>query len=321
MLGRQREREVLGRLLNAARAGDGGALVVNGEPGVGKTALLEWTADEGQQLRVLRTIGVEGEMELPFAALQQLCSPILDRSQRLPAPQRDALSVAFGLSAGQSPNPFLVGLAALGLLSEASQEQPLLAIIDDAQWLDRASARALAFVARRLLAEKIAFVLAAREVGDAFAGLPELRVEPLGRRDSRTLLESVLPARLDDRVLDRIVVETRGNPLALLEMPSGRRQHSSRVGSGSRWPCRYPRASRRASRGGWPLFQVTRDACCSWRRPIQLATRRSCGGRREDSASPSRLWKPSKRKTCSSLAPEWCSVIRWFVRLSTGQLG
>ena len=221
MLGRQREREVLGRLLNAARGGDGGVLAVHGEPGVGKTALLEWTVEEGRQLRVLRTVGVEGEMELPFAALQQLCSPILDRSERLPDPQRDALGVAFGLSAGQAPNPFLVGLAALGLLSEASEERPLLCVVDDAQWLDRASARALAFVARRLLAERIALVFAARELGSALAGLPELRVEPLGHRDARTLLESILSARLDERVLDRIVLETHGNPLALLELPRG----------------------------------------------------------------------------------------------------
>jgi len=221
LLGRLREREVLGRLLTAARGGDGGVLVVHGEPGVGKTALLEWTVEEGGQFRVLRTVGVEGEMEFPFAALQQLCSPILDRSERLADPQRDALGVAFGLRAGQPPNPFLVGLAALGLLSEASEERPLLCVVDDAQWLDRASARALAFVARRLLAEKIAFVFAARELSDALAGLPELRVEPLGRRDARTLLESVLPAPLDERVLDRIVLETRGNPLALLELPRG----------------------------------------------------------------------------------------------------
>jgi DNA-binding CsgD family transcriptional regulator len=222
LLGRERGREVLGRLLNAARGGDGGGiLVVHGEPGVGKTALLDWMVEEGRQLRVLRTVGVEGEMELAFAALQQLCSPILDRSDRLPDPQRDALSVALGLSAGRAPNPFLVGLAALGLLSEASEERPLLCVVDDAQWLDRASARALAFVARRLLVEKIALVFAAREPGDALAGLPELRVEPLGRRDARTLLESVFPAPLDERVLDRIVLETHGNPLALLELPRG----------------------------------------------------------------------------------------------------
>src|ERR1700722_1219295 len=221
LVGRQREREVLGQLLDAACAGGGGVLVVYGEPGVGKTALLEWTVEEAQQFRVLRAVGVEGEMELPFAALQQLCSPIFDRSERLPDPQRDALGVAFGLGAGQAPNPFLVGLAALGLLSETSEQRPVLCLVDDAQWLDHASARALAFVARRLLAEKIAFVFAARELGDALAGLPELRVEPLGRRDARTLLESVLPAPVDARVLDRIVLETRGNPLALLELPRG----------------------------------------------------------------------------------------------------
>src|SRR5271168_902525 len=221
LLDRRREREVLGRLLNAARDGDGGVLVMHGEPGVGKTALLDWAVEEGRQLRVLRTVGVEGEMELPYAALQQLCSPVFERSERLPDPQRDALSIAFGLSAGQAPDPFLVGLAALGLLSEASQERPLLCVVDDAQWLDRASARALGFVARRLLAEKIALVFAAREPGDALEGLPELRVEPLGHRDARTLLESVLPARLDEHVLDRIVLETHGNPLALLELPRG----------------------------------------------------------------------------------------------------
>src|SRR5271154_4784239 len=160
LLGRDRERELLGRLLSAARGGDGGVLVVHGEPGVGKTALLEWTIEEARQFRVLRTVGVEGEMELPFAALQQLCSPVLNRSERLPDTQRDALGVAFGLSAGNAPNPFLLGLAALGLLSEASKERPLLCLVDDAQWLDRASARALAFVARRLQAEKVAFVFA-----------------------------------------------------------------------------------------------------------------------------------------------------------------
>jgi DNA-binding CsgD family transcriptional regulator len=221
LLGRERQRVALDRLLEAARGGHGGVLVVHGEPGVGKTALLEYAGEAGRAFRVVQTVGVEGEMELPYAALQQLCSPILDRSERLPDPQRDALGVAFGLSAGQAPNPFLVGLAALGLLSEASEERPLLCVVDDAQWLDRASARALAFVARRLLAEKIAFVFGARELGDTLAGLPELRVEPLGRRDARTLLESVLPAPVDEHVLDRIVLETHGNPLALLELPRG----------------------------------------------------------------------------------------------------
>jgi RNA polymerase sigma factor (sigma-70 family) len=221
LLGRQRERKALHDLLTAARGGTGGVLVVDGEPGVGKSALLDWAVEIGSEFRVMRTAGVEGEMELPFAALQQLCAPILELMERLPQPQRDALAVAFGLGAGQVPNPFLVGLAVLGLLSEAAEEQPLLCVVDDAQWLDGASARALAFVARRLLAEKVALLFAARELGDALAGLRELHVEPLSHREARALLESVLPARLDDAVLDRIVVETRGNPLALIELPRG----------------------------------------------------------------------------------------------------
>jgi DNA-binding CsgD family transcriptional regulator len=219
LLGREREREVLDRLLDRVRGGHGGVLVVRGEPGVGKTALLEYGAEAARGFRVARAVGVEGEMELAFAALQQLCAPFVELSERLPEPQRDALAVAFGLSAGPAANPVFVGLAALGLLSEAAEERPLLCLVDDAQWLDHASARALAFVARRLLGEKIALVFAARQVDDIFGGLPELRVGPLQRRDARALLESVLPARLDKSVLERIVAETGGNPLALLELP------------------------------------------------------------------------------------------------------
>jgi DNA-binding CsgD family transcriptional regulator len=224
LLGREREREAVERLLDAARRGHGGVLVVRGEPGVGKTALLEDAVLRAPEFHVARTSGVEAEMELPYAALQQMCSPHIELMERLPEPQREALGIAFGLIGGPShpaPNQFLVGLAILGVLSEAAEEQPVLCLADDAQWLDRASARVLAFVARRLLAEKIAFVFATRESSDALAGLPEVRVEPLGRRDARALLESVLPAPLDERVLERIVAETRGNPLALLELPRG----------------------------------------------------------------------------------------------------
>jgi DNA-binding CsgD family transcriptional regulator len=221
LFGRDREREVLDRLLESALRGSGGVLVAHGEPGVGKTALLDEVVEAGRQFRVARTVAVEGEMELAFAALQQLCSPFLELMDRLPQPQHGALGVAFGLSAGPAPNPFLVGLAVLGVLAEAAERQPLLCVIDDAQWLDSASARALAFAARRLDAERIAVIFATRELGDALARLPELHVQPLGRRDSRALLESVLPARVDDRVLERIVAETRGNPLALLEVPRG----------------------------------------------------------------------------------------------------
>jgi DNA-binding CsgD family transcriptional regulator len=224
LLGREREREALDRLLDGVRGGRGGVLVVHGEAGVGKTALLDYAVEAGRGFRAARTLGVEAEMELPFAAVQQLCSPFFELMALLPQPQHDALGVAFGLIGGPAhpaPNRFLVGLAVLGLLAEAAEEQPLLCVVDDAQWLDSASARALAFVARRLLAEKIALVFATRELGDALAGLPELHAHPLGRRAARALLESVLPARLDEPVLERIVAETHGNPLALLELPRG----------------------------------------------------------------------------------------------------
>jgi RNA polymerase sigma factor (sigma-70 family) len=217
LFGRERERETLERLLGGGR----GVLVVHGEAGVGKTALLEYAIAAGCGYRVARMSGVEAEMELPFAALHQLCSPFLNLWDRLPQPQHEALGVAFGLGSGSAPNPFLVGLAVLGLLSEAAEKQPLLVVVDDAHWLDHASARALAFVARRLLAEQIVLVLATRRIDNALSGLPELFISPLGHRDARALLESVLPAPLDGPVLERIIVETRGNPLALLELPRG----------------------------------------------------------------------------------------------------
>src|SRR5580693_3711759 len=147
LLGREREREVLDRLLDGVRSGRGGVLMMYGEAGVGKTALLHYAAAAGREFRIVQTSGVEAEMELPFAAVQQLCSPFFELMERLPQPQHDALGVAFGLSTGPAPNPFLVGLAVLGLLAEAADEQPLACLVDDAQWLDRASARALTFVA------------------------------------------------------------------------------------------------------------------------------------------------------------------------------
>jgi DNA-binding CsgD family transcriptional regulator len=258
LLGRQRERDVVDRVLEAARDGQGGVLAVYGEPGVGKTALVDYAVEAALGFRVARTVGVEGEMELAFAALHQLCSPSLDLMERLPDPQRDALEVALGLSAGRPPNPFLVGLAVLNLLSEAADEQPLLCVVDDAQWLDRASARALAFVARRLLAEKIAMVFAAREPIEALAGLAELHVEPLGRRDARALLDSVLPARFDERVLERIVVETRGNPLALLELPRG--LTPAQLAGGFGLPAALPLSARIEQSFARRLARLPRDA-------------------------------------------------------------
>ena len=240
-------------------------------------------------------------MELPFAALQQLCAPFLELMERLPQPQHEALAVAFGLSAGPAhpaPNPFLVGLAVLGLLAEAAEEQPLVCVVDDAQWLDSASARAMAFVARRCLAERIALVFATRELGEALAGLPELHVEPLGRRDARALLESVLPARLDDRVLERIVAETRGNPLALLELPRG--LTPAQLAGGFGLPAAVPLSagSKRAIRDGWRGFPTMRGGCCWWRRPTRSAIRRCYGAPPSGSESPRRLPRRSNRKGC-----------------------
>ncbi len=251
LLDRLPERAALSELLDAARAGRSGVLVLRGEPGVGKTALLDWAIESAAGLRVARVAGVESEMELAFAALQQLCAPMLDKLAGLPDPQRDALGVAFGLTAGAAPDRFLVGLAALSLLSEVAEQQPLLCVIDDAQWLDRASAQALAFVARRLLAEPVALVFATREPGEEFRGLPELPVGGLREGDARELLGSVIGGPLDERVRDRIVAETRGNPLALLELPRdvpgvpGARCPVSRVCRGCRG------GSRIVSGGGW----------------------------------------------------------------------
>ncbi len=222
LIGRGSERGVLDRLLEAVRAGNGRALVVCGEPGVGKTALLDHLAAQAApDCRVVRTAGVQSDMELAFAGLQQLCAPTLDRLEWLPVPQRDALRTAFGISAGPAPDRFLVGLAVLSLLAEAAEERPLVCLVDDQQWLDRASAQVLGFVARRLAAEPIGMVFATRVAGDELTGLPELVVEGLREDDARTLLDSVLTGPLDERVRDRIVADTHGNPLALLELPRG----------------------------------------------------------------------------------------------------
>ena len=218
---RRAECDVLGRLVAAVRAGESRALVVHGEPGVGKTALLEYLAGQASGCRVAHAGGVQSEMELAFAVLHQLCAPMLDRLERLPAPQRDALRTAFGLSAGPAPDRFLIGLAALGLLSEMAGERPLVCIVDDEQWLDSASAQVLAFVARRLGAESVGLVFGARVPTGDLAGLPELVIGGLREDDARALLDSALTGPLDARVRDQIVAEAHGNPLALLELPRG----------------------------------------------------------------------------------------------------
>jgi DNA-binding CsgD family transcriptional regulator len=221
--GRDAECAALDVLLDAARRGESRTVVLRGETGVGKTALLDYAIGSAQGFRVLRSVGVESEMELAFASLHQLCAPILDRRGNLPGPQKEALEVAFGLDGGPAPDRFLVGLATLSLLAEIADQQPLLCVIDDAQWLDRASALAFAFVARRLLAEPIGLLFAVREPVDVreLAGLPQLTIGGLSEIDARVLLDTTLPGRLDERVRDRIVAESRGIPLALLELPRG----------------------------------------------------------------------------------------------------
>jgi DNA-binding CsgD family transcriptional regulator len=217
--GRRRECDVLDRLLDAVRAGESRTLVVRGEPGVGKTALLDYLAEQASGCRVVRVAGVESEMELAFAGVHQLLTPMLDRLERLPGPLGEALWTAFGLRSGSAPDRFRVGLAVLSVLSDAAEEHPLVCLVDDVQWLDHASTQILGFVARRLVAESVGLVFAARALGGELAGLPELAVEGLQEADARALLDAALTGPLDARVRDRIVAETRGNPLALVELP------------------------------------------------------------------------------------------------------
>ena len=219
--GRQDECDTLSRLVASAQEGRSQVLVLRGEAGIGKTALLEFLAGSARGCQVGRAAGVESELELAYAALHQLCSPYLDRIGTLPAPQRAALGTAFGLQPGRAPDRFLLGLAVLTLLSEVAEEQPLICVVDDAQWLDQASAQTLEFVARRLVAEPVGLVFAVRETDEEpkLAGLPELRLRGLAIDDAAALLESALPGTLDPRVRHRILAESDGNPLALLELP------------------------------------------------------------------------------------------------------
>jgi DNA-binding CsgD family transcriptional regulator len=220
---RLKERETLAQLLDEARRGRSAVLVLRGEAGVGKSSLLRAFAEGASGFRVAQIAGVESEMELPFAGLHQLCGPMLSRLDGLPEPQQQALCVALGLRSGDPPDRFLVALGALTLIAEIAEEKPFLCIVDDAQWLDGASRQVLGFVARRLLAEPVALLFAVREPNEdfEFVGLPELTLRGLADEDARSLLATVIPGRLDERVRDRIVAETRGNPLALLELPRG----------------------------------------------------------------------------------------------------
>ena len=232
LVGRGAERARLDQLLADAHLGHSAVLVLRGEPGIGKSRLLAYAAEHAEGCRVVRAAGVESEMELPFAGLHQLCVALLDDLDRLPAPQRDALATAFGLSSGAQPDRFLVGLAVLSLLSDAADGLPLVCLVDDAQWLDRSSAQVLAFVARRLAAESVVLLFAEREPRelDGLTGLPELRLGGVSDAFARELLASAITAPLDESVRERILAEARGNPLALLELP--RELSSGRLAGG-----------------------------------------------------------------------------------------
>jgi DNA-binding CsgD family transcriptional regulator/tetratricopeptide (TPR) repeat protein len=223
LCGRERECKVLDRLVSRVRAGEGSVLVLRGEAGAGKTALLDHVSESASGCRVVSATGVESEIELAYAGLHQLCAPVLDHLDHLPHQQRAALATAFGLSQREPPDRFMVGLAMLSLLADVAEEQPLVCVVDDAQWLDRVSAQTLAFVARRLLAERVALVFGVLEPSDEHEldGLPELAITGLSDDDARALLDSVVRGPIDPRVRDRIIAETRGNPLALVELPRG----------------------------------------------------------------------------------------------------
>src|SRR5690242_12407165 len=219
--GRASECALLDDLISSIRRGESRSLVLRGEAGIGKTALLEYLIASASDATVVRAVGVQSDMELAFAGLHQLCGPLLDRLVGLPAPQRRAMEIVFGLAAGEAPDRFLVGLAVLSLFSDVAEQRPLVCVVDDAQWLDHVSALTLAFVARRLLAEPVAIVFAAREPGEELVHVPELAVDGVRNKDARALLSSAVRFKLDERVRDRIIAETRGNPLALLELPRG----------------------------------------------------------------------------------------------------
>lgn len=285
LVGRRSERAAVEKLLSHARSGRSGSLVMRGEAGIGKTAVLEHArqAALASGIRVESSVGVESETQFAFAGLHQLCAPLLDRTATLPEPQQTALGVAFGLHGGAAPDRFLVGLAILSLMAEVAEEEPLLCLVDDAQWLDEASAQVLAFVARRVGAERLALVFGVRDSDDGdhlpLLGLPELRLHRLGESDARELLGAAVRTPLDEGVRERILAEAGGNPLALLELPRNMRPAHSAGGfelpDTLSVPRRLEESFRHRSRSLPP-----RRSCWRWSpRPSRRATPPCCGVR------------------------------------------
>lgn len=292
--GRAAECAALDELLITTRSGRCQVLVLRGEAGIGKTALLDYLAGSATGVRTLQVAGVQSDMELAFAGLQQLCAPLLGHLDALPAPQRDALDVAFGRAVGAAPDRFLVGLAVLSLLAAAADERPILCLVDDAQWLDEVSVQTLGFIARRLLAEPVALVFAVRDHPALLADLPELAIRGLPDGDARELLESVMVGGIDPRVRDRIVAETRGVPLAILEARAASRRPSSPAASGS--PV-SDRRRRRSSRVSYPASRLCRTppaVCSSSPPPTPSATPRCSCAPPAGWASRSTSWPPPR---------------------------
>ena len=316
-LGRTRESERLDLALAQARAGQSAVLVVRGEPGIGKTALLRYAARQASGLRIAEVEGVQVEMELPFAGIHRLCAPMLSGLEVLPEPQQNALRVALGVSSGGAPDRFLVAVAVLNLLSSTAEERPLLCLVDDAQWLDAASVEALGFVARRLVAERMAMIFSLRDpiTTRALDGLPQLSLEGLDERDARALLSRAVPGRLDDRVRDRIIAETRGNPLALVEL-SQKMTVSERGGfappAASDLPSRLD-ATWGASSGC--LKRLSASCCSQQRNPS--ATQRRCGGRPNGSPPAPARWFPRVKPGCSRSTTACGSITRSCAPRST----
>ncbi len=299
LLGRTRELEALDQLLRDVRDGRSRVLVLRGDAGAGKSALLAHLAERAAPLQTVHAAGVEAESDFAYSALQRLCAPLLSHLDRLPPVQQDALRVAFGLSAGNPPEMLLVGLAVLGLFAEAAAASPLVCLVDDAQCLDLMSQRILAFVGRRLDAESVALVFAERATGgkgsEAFAGLPDLTLRGLADADARALLDGALVAPVDARVRDRIVAETGGNPLALLELP--RDLSPVELAFGFAWPGAGPLASRVEEGFRRRVDALPADTRAGSRRSNPSVTHRCCGVRCVCSASGPRPGRRPRRRT------------------------
>lgn len=303
LLDRCAEKQALHEVLDSVRAGIGRALVLRGEPGVGKSALLGYAVERAADLQIVRMVAVESEKTLGFAAVHQLLVPFLPAVDRLPEPQRRALGVAFGLMSGPLAGPFLVGLAVLTLLADTAEVRPVLCVIDDAQWLDEESADVLSFVARRLLADPVGLLFALRETAEPDArlqALPGLLVAGLPEPEAYELLKTSISGPIDAAVAERIVAETGGNPLALIE--AARELTPEQLAGGRRCPTRYRSVtgSRGPSCGACGSCLRTRSHCCCWRRQTSRARAIACGGRER--------WASRNRRRCQRRPPDlWSS--------------